>query len=686
MSFYALSALINAIVSTVLGIFVFSRNRKDIRYITHSLFCLSVAVWSYFYFVWQITSDENLALFSCRGLMAGAIFIPVCYLHHLFTFFDIYARKKKLILYGYSVGLLFLILDFTPLFVKDVSPKLIFKFWPNPGVAYHPFLIIWAWYVIYGISVVIGEYKKSSGFKKNQLKYVLLATFIGWSGGATNYPLWYNIPVFPFGNILVSGYMVIVAYAILRHRLMDIRVALTRAGIFIAVYTLVLGLPFVLVFWLRSWLTSVFGGFWWFAPMGLLFLLATIGPFIYIYIDRRAEERLFKELKAQRGYKKDLEGASKTMILVHEPQTLIKMIARAIMQKVKVKHAGILLHDKDKDTYVLTVSRGPSGLKIPEGFARMDKDNPLIRFFMEGLDKELLGGSALVYEEAEKILVSPNLAADKNEILKGALYQMEIFDSQVSIPSFFRDELVGILLLGSKVNEEKFAEDELNFFIALTSDVAMAIRNARLFKDLELELDKNKRLFLHTTIALAAAIDAKDHYTHGHTSRVTSLSLLIAENLKQKNRTVFSEKFLEHLHIAALLHDIGKIGIPESILNKQGPLNEEEKKQMQAHPVVGETILKPIKELEDAILGVRYHHEKYDGTGYPEGLKGDQIPLIAAIISVADTFDAMTTDRPYRPGLLKDAAAGEIKLQSGGQFNPLIVDAFIELFQAGKIS
>lgn len=383
-------------------------------------------------------------------------------------------------------------------------------------------------------------------------------------------------------------------------------------------------------------------------------------------------------------YKKELETAAKNMILVHEPDVLIKMIVRMLVQKARVTHAGMLLHQQDRDTYILTVSRGPTGLKIPAGFARIDADNPLIRFFKGRLDRQIFGGGAIIYEEAKKAL-RKKIGIDIKELLKQVLHQMEIFGAVVCIPNYFRDELVGIVLLGAKKNGRKFAPKEIDFFIALASDVAMAIRNAQLFSELELELNRKQRLFIHTTIALAAAIDAKDHYTHGHTARVTNLSLEIAKKLSPKNKKLFDEKFLEYLHIAALLHDIGKIGIPEAILNKEGPLTEEERKKMEEHPLVGTTILQPIRELEDAVLGVKYHHERYDGSGYPEGLKGGQIPLLASIISVADTFDAMTTDRPYRRGLSKDEALEEIRRVSGKQFDAQVVSAFVELYQEGKI-
>lgn len=385
------------------------------------------------------------------------------------------------------------------------------------------------------------------------------------------------------------------------------------------------------------------------------------------------------------NYKKELESASKSMILVHEPDTLIRMIVRMIAQKVGVRHAGILLYDKEKDSYILRVSRGAPGLKIPRGFARMDADNALIRFFRERLDKKLFNDGSLVYDDGKRILKRKKITVNQKQVLKDALYQMEIFDSLVCIPSYFGSDLLGLLLLGGKKNGKEFGRDEIDFFTALASDVAMAIRNAQLFKELETELQKKHRLFIQTTIALAAAIDAKDHYTHGHTSRVTGLSLEIARKLNEKNKQALNQKFMENLHIASLLHDIGKIGVPESILNKEGPLNEEERRRIEEHPLVGVTILHPIKELEEPILGVKCHHERYDGSGYPEGLKGEGIPLIASIISVADALDAMITDRPYRKGLSKKEAIEEIKRVSGKQFDARIAEVLVELYEEGKI-
>jgi len=384
-------------------------------------------------------------------------------------------------------------------------------------------------------------------------------------------------------------------------------------------------------------------------------------------------------------YKKELQNAARNMIFVHDPDLLIKLIVRMVVSKTNITHASFFLHNKQKQGYLLTVSKGYLAKRLPLDLICIDKDDVLIRFFREHKSSFIFGKEALVYKEAKAALAGKNIKQEAKQQLAQVLYQMELLETVVCVPSYFRDELLGLLLLGKKKNGRKFIDEELDFFVALNSNVAMAIRNAQLFKELEYELDRKHQLFVRTTIALAAAIEAKDHYTHGHTTRVTNLSLEIAQRISQDTKRKPDEKFLENLHIASLLHDIGKIGVPEHILNKRSELTIGERNRIKEHPMIGVNILKPIKELEGSMLGVRYHHERFDGKGYPEGLQGEQIPLIASIISVADSFDAMTTDRPYRLALVKDEAINEISRLSGQQFCPRVSDTFLTLCKEGKI-
>lgn len=388
-------------------------------------------------------------------------------------------------------------------------------------------------------------------------------------------------------------------------------------------------------------------------------------------------------------YKRELEEAARTMILVHKPSTLIKLIVRMIVRKVKVTHAGILLYDHKRNSFILTVSGGERGHRIPPGFVRLDHDNAIIQFFTNRDNyRHLLDGGAILSKKVDNALKNASLL-QKHKGLKAALValreQMRLFEIGVCIPSYFQSRLLGILLLGNKLKKASFHRDELTFFIALAHDVAMAIQNAQLFEELQKEIENKKRLFLETTKALATTIDAKDHYTHGHTERVTQLSLAIAKKLIISHRITVDPKFMEDLNMTALLHDIGKIGVPENILNKKDFLNDEERKRINEHPLIGASILEPIQDFLRIREGVKYHHERYDGSGYPEGKKGKDIPLIASIIAVADSYDAMTTHRPYRAAFEKGKAIEEVKRCSGTQFHPLIIEALVELYHEGSL-
>lgn len=185
-----------------------------------------------------------------------------------------------------------------------------------------------------------------------------------------------------------------------------------------------------------------------------------------------------------------------------------------------------------------------------------------------------------------------------------------------------------------------------------------------------------KKSYVDTVKALSLAIEAKDRYTEGHSNRVVNYVEMIAKKMK------FSESHLENLRIASLLHDIGKIGIPESILNKPGKLSDEEYSTIKEHPIIGANIVKDVDALKKCTDIIKYHHERYDGNGYPEGLKGDKIPLDAYIIALADAFDAMCSDRPYRKAMSREQASNIIKAERGRQFNPDVADIFLKIIAA----
>ncbi len=235
--------------------------------------------------------------------------------------------------------------------------------------------------------------------------------------------------------------------------------------------------------------------------------------------------------------------------------------------------------------------------------------------------------------------------------------------ASLAVPLTIGSRVIGYFELAS-AHEEAFSSDDQRVLQVLASHAAIAIENARLF-------EHTQQTYYETIRGLAQALEARDAYTKGHSERVTRYALLVAEQmgLAKRSRKV--------LHYAGLLHDIGKIGISDSILHKQLALSEDEWATIRSHPLFGDTILGPIRFLSEAQEIVLRHHERYDGSGYPGQLKGDQIPLEARIIAVADAYDAMTSDRPYRTAMPADQALEEIRVSSGRQFDPEVVEAFL---------
>ncbi|HOV79281.1 MAG TPA: HD domain-containing protein [Bacillota bacterium] len=244
-------------------------------------------------------------------------------------------------------------------------------------------------------------------------------------------------------------------------------------------------------------------------------------------------------------------------------------------------------------------------------------------------------------------------------------------NSLICSPLKVKDRVVGAINIASKKPVSYSAED-LKLLSALAFQAAADIENARLYNSL-------KETFLTTVLTLAETIEKRDPYTWGHTQRVTNYSAAIGKTLG------LSKLEIERLALAAMLHDIGKIGIRDSILLKKGKLTTEEFEEVKMHTIYAEEILEHIKHFKDIVPAVKHHHERYDGTGYPERLRGENINVMARIISIADAFDAMTTDRPYRKRLLLDSALYELKNNAGTQFDPVMVEAFFSAYDSRNI-
>jgi len=237
-------------------------------------------------------------------------------------------------------------------------------------------------------------------------------------------------------------------------------------------------------------------------------------------------------------------------------------------------------------------------------------------------------------------------------------------------PIRIRDQSVGALLVNNR-RAVHVKPEHVEAFENLATLAGVAIQEEHLRVDLE-------DLFMSVIVSLTMALEAKDPYTEGHSVRVAAYSEAIGKQLGLPADT------LDLIHRSCLLHDIGKIAVDETILAKKGRLNRMEREKMDMHVLIGEDILRPIALLHPLLPGVRHHHEQFDGRGYPDGLKGEEIPIEARIMAVADAFDAMTSSRPYREALPEEEALSELRRAAGAQFDPRVVAAFEQIYPAVK--
>jgi putative nucleotidyltransferase with HDIG domain len=291
----------------------------------------------------------------------------------------------------------------------------------------------------------------------------------------------------------------------------------------------------------------------------------------------------------------------------------------------------------------------------------------------QALSNLLISRSILnrVLEESVGILID-DAATDKRFALSESI-SIEKISSALCVPLVQKNEVVGIIYLDAPTQVKAFTEADLDLLMTIAGPASVQIQNAIYFNQLQ-------RSYKDTIRALAKAVDARDPYTVGHNWRVSRLAVSVASSLG------WSAAELGTVEFGGLLHDIGKIGIPDSVFLKRGKLAEAEWHIMQQHPEIGAQMIAGIDFLDLVIPFILYHHEHWDGSGYPYGLKGNEIPREGRLLLICDAFDAMTTTRPYRQGLKPEVAIAELNKGKRKQFDPKYVNAFVTAWEKGEIT
>jgi len=335
-------------------------------------------------------------------------------------------------------------------------------------------------------------------------------------------------------------------------------------------------------------------------------------------------------------------------------QEIRRRATEAATRLMKAQVGSLLLVDEEKRQLFFEVALGDRAeeikritLKLGEGIAGWVAKN----------------GKPLIVNKPEK----------DPRFFKGADERTQFKTRNIiCVPVKVKKKVIGVLEAINKEGGDLFDEEDLSLLTSLADQVAIALDNARLYQELE-------EMFFQTAESLTDAIEKRDPYTGGHTRRVTLYSLAIARYLQLNP---LEKKWLK---IASVLHDIGKIGIEDQILRKPDRLSPKEFKTIKRHSDIGAEIIEHVRQLREIVPGVKYHHEQINGRGYPKGLKGREIPILAKIVAVADTFDAMTTDRPYRKAMDKQAAIKELRRCAGTQFDKEVVEAFIRAYRKKEL-
>jgi putative nucleotidyltransferase with HDIG domain len=364
-----------------------------------------------------------------------------------------------------------------------------------------------------------------------------------------------------------------------------------------------------------------------------------------------------KLLDQYKSAHKSLETLYGIANLIHQEEDLDKLfeaIMDAIFQVCEADRSILIMRDEDFDSLEPVVLR------------RSDDSIG---------DRFLSISHTIVNEVVHKGISILTFDAQKDERFKsGESVVMGGIRSVMCVPVQTRNHTLGAIYIDTIGHPGQFTESDLELIAAIGKQAGIGIQRAKLLDDLV-------ESYYSTVRTLVAAVEAKDSYTRGHSERVTAYAIALGQTLG------LTEENLDTLRLASLLHDIGKIGVPESVLNKPGGLNDEEWLIMRRHPEVGAAIVKNIKGKDvNVITGVvRHHHENFDGKGYPDGLAGDDIPFLARILRVADSYDAMTSRRSYRGALAEKKVISEIKKGRGTQFDLSAAQAMLDLIDTGQV-
>jgi signal transduction histidine kinase len=463
MNSLAFSAFVTSALSLLLGGLVFFRKTKDNITLSYSGLTVSFFVWIFGIGMEIGSPDKESGLFWNRWLYSGAIFIPSFFLYFIQSYLG--RTKRALLILSFTISVIFLLFNFTPLFVKDAVPKGSFNYASVPGIIFPFFVLYFFITILYSSKLVIESFRKSIGIQREQLKFVLLAYVIGFLGGSTNFLLVFDVlDAPPVGNYFIGLYLLILFYAIVRHRLMDINIVLKRGTTYVLLI-LLLFVPSLLIVLLTQKLffkevNSLFSVI----HIGLLFLVAVFFYKIKPGAEKAVEQILFK---THYRYHDALNTFSKALVTILDLQSLSKQIIETITQTMGVQKASVYILREDKGGYCLSDSRN---VEVSASNRILPREDPLPAYLQNT-------GEIVIREELMKALHPPGAS--------GICQRLSSLEAEVSIPLILKGRLLGLINLSHKFTREIYSQEDIQLLTTLANQTAIACENARLYGDLK---------------------------------------------------------------------------------------------------------------------------------------------------------------------------------------------------------
>ncbi len=651
---FNMSLSVSAVAAGVTNLFlvglVFLRGRKSRINNILILNGIILALWNFVSLGVYFSLNVDWALIWLKFYYISLVFIPSTFFHLVCVTIDDHRLiTKRLCLGGYFFSYLFLILSAIGGMSHDVTytKGCYYPVGQGGDILFFSFFILAGVYSL--LTLVHRKGATTNIIEKRHLQWLFLGGYINILGISSNLLCLVNNQIYPAGHLTCAVYPLIIGYGIVKYRLITLETKNIeipgRKFIYLGLSAIIFVLFLVSLLTLEAILRKLIGYNTLLPAVLIIILLTFLFQFGREWLQTLIDRYFFFERLNQEQMVKDI---SRKITSIFDKESLLDIFLNSIVNILHIRNACVVLFDEFTQTAQVNRAVGIDIIK-----KKVMKLNS-----SRGLINRLMQTKMLITKEKEETGLSNHWREIKKDF--------EGLNAIICLPLTCKDKLLGMLAIGEKLSLEPYKKEELEILSILCNEAGVAIENAHLYHE-------KMRNLLNTIQSLLSAVEAKDPYTHGHCERVADHSAKIAQELGLNTEEV------EIVKTAAFLHDLGNIGVSNQILHKRGRLTIEEFENVKRHTAIGARILEPICSKKEIIEGIKFHHERMDGSGYPVALNDKTIPLCAKIITVADVYDAMTSTRPYRKAFTTEDAVSELKRGCGYEFDNRVVSAFIKV-------